>query len=268
MLRNNVILTVSSLDNARFYSTHAAGHSVRAHLAIDTGMGRFGIRWRDTQQAKAVYALPGLSFEGIFSHFSCSFEKGYRTTKLQLKRFLRMTEALQADGIQVGIRHIANSCAALRFPETRLDAVRIGSGLVGRLPVPVPIVLERVGSFQAQVIDRKLFYPGDTTGYGSRCKFRTRKAAVIVALGRQDGFGSMARPEPPDLLHFPVQLLRLLRAWLCPPCVAFQGRKLRLLGRIGNQHTLFDATGVDIGPGDLVEWTGNLMFTNCERRFL
>ena len=268
MLDNNVILTVSSFDNAHFYSINASKYPIRVHVAIDTGMGRFGIRWNDVEQAKAIYSLSGFSFEGIFSHFSASFEAEYNGTKLQFSRFLCMTEALQADGIPVGTRHIANSCAALRFPETRLDAVRIGSALVGRLPASTPVKLECVSIFKAQVVDCKRFQPGDTTGYGSYCRIKKSANAVIVALGREDGFGSTAKPDRLRLKDLAVYLYHLLREWLHPPCVVCNGQKMRVLGRIGNQYTLFDATGIDVKPGDLVEWDGNLMLSSCERRFV
>lgn len=268
MLENNIILTVSGFDNAHFYATHAGKYPVRAHIAIDTGMGRFGIRWSDTEQAKAVYNLSGFRFEGIFSHFSCSFEQEYQSTRVQLDRFLHMTRVLQDSGYRVGTRHIANSCAALRFPETRLDAVRIGSALVGRLPAATPVRLESVSIFKAQVIDRKRFEAGDTTGYGSYCKLRRQANAVVVALGREDGFGSTAKPDKLRLRDLAVYLLHMLREWSHPPCVVCNGQKLRVLGRIGNQYTLFDATGTDIRPGDLVEWDGNLMLSSCERRFV
>lgn len=268
MLDNNVILTVSSFDNAHFYSINASKYPIRAHVAVDTGMGRFGIRWSDMEQAKAVYSSSGFSFEGIFSHFSCSFEQEYQGTKLQLTRFMSMTEALQAEGFQVGARHIANSCAALRFPETRLDAVRIGSALVGKLPASTPVKLESVGIFKAQVVDRKQFHPGDTTGYGSYCKMKKSATAVVVALGREDGFGSTAKPDKLRIRDLAVYLYHLLQEWLHPPCVVCNGQKLSVLGRIGNQYTLFDATNADIKPGDLVEWDGNLMLGSCERRFV
>ena len=228
----------------------------------------WNLRWNDPAQMKAVYALSGLEFEGIFSHFSCSFEREFRQTKLQLDRFLSATEALKEWGCPVGMRHIANSCAALRFPETRLDAVRIGSALVGRLPASTPVKLENVSIFKAQVVDCKHFLPGDTTGYGSYCKFKRSAKAVVVALGREDGFGATAKPDKLRLRDLAAYLFRVIREWLHPPCVVCNGIRLTALGRIGNQYTLFDATGINVQPGDLVEWDGNLMLSSCERRFV
>jgi len=235
---------------------------------VDIGMGRFGIRWNNMEQAMAVYALPGFSFEGIYSHFSCAFEQDYGRTKLQLARFLHMTELLQSQGMPLGTRHIANSCAALRFPETRLDAVRVGSALVGRLPVTTPVDLERIGVFRAQVIDSKHFQSGDTTGYGSYCKIKKSKNAVIIALGREDGFGCATKPDKLRLRDLAAYLRHVLREWRHPPCVVCKGQKMPVLGRIGTQYTLFDATGLEVVPGDTVQWDGDLMLSRCQRRFL
>lgn len=268
MLDHGVILTVSGLESAEFYSVHGGGSFIRVHVAVDTGMGRFGVRWTDTQQLKAIYSQPGLIFEGIFSHFAKSFEKNYRFTKLQLERFLTVTEALTKAGFPVGLRHIAESCAALRFPETRLDAVRVGSALVGRLPVKVPVQLEDAAVFRARVVERKVLLPGDTTGYGAAWKVKKRTEAVVVAIGTHNGFGAGKMPEYVHIWDGPVLLYRMIRGNLRPPCVMYRGKSLPLVGRIGNQYTLFDATGLDIAPGEYVTARTNLLAPGQERVFV
>ena len=268
LVENNIILTVSSFENARFYTMASPRHPVRVHIAIDTGMGRFGIRWNDLQQIQAVYHLSGLSFEGIFSHFSHSFEAHFCDTKRQLARFRKLTDALNGEGYPLGVRHIANSCAALRFPETRLDAVRIGSALVGRLPVGTGVKLEPVSVFKARVADSRALQPGDTLGYGGYFKVKRYSKAVVVALGREDGFGLMPRPDRLRTRDLLAWLRRVIREWRHPPFVSWHGQKLKLLGRVGSQYTIFDATGLPVQPGDLVEWEGNPMLSHCERRFV
>lgn len=268
MLANDVILTVTSVENALFYSEVTGKYPIRVHVAVDTGMGRFGIRWTDTEQLKWLYSLAGFSFEGIFSHFAKSFESEYLHTGVQLQRFLRAVNAVEEAGYDVGIRHMANSAAALRYPETRLDAVRVGSALVGKLLVPSPVMLEAVSVCKAQAVDLKYFQPGDTTGYGSYCVLKHSAKAVVVALGREDGFGLTVLPDRLRFRDLAACLRRVLSQWRNPPCVVFQGHKMPVLGRIGNQYTLFDATGVRIKPGDWVTWDGNLMIASCERRFV
>ena len=91
---------------------------------------------------------------------------------------------------------------------------------------------------------------------------------VVVALGREDGFGSTAKPDRLHIGDLAVYLYRLVQDWLHPPCVICRGQWLSVLGRVGNQYTLFDATGMDVHSGDQVELDGNLMLSSCERRFV
>ena len=268
LLDAGVILTVSGPACARFYAPRQGERPARVHVAVDTGMGRFGTRWTDTEQLLEVYRTPGLSFEGIFSHFAASFEAGSAQTMAQLERFLSAVSALEKQGVQAGVRHIANSCAALRFPETRLDAVRVGSALVGRLPVPVPVELKRVGVFKAGVVDRRVLRKGDTTGYASICRMKRDTDAAVVAIGHHNGFGLVKRPDrcrPLDLLRAVKQALDLHRR---PPVVRWQGKALPVVGRIGTQYTLVDASGTQLKPGDMVTAEVDMLFPNPHRRYI
>lgn len=264
LLANNIILTVSDLKNAMFYLEHRGAAQLRVHVKVDTGMGRFGVRWTDAEQLRAIYKTEGLQIEGIFSHFGKSFEKNYKRTAQQLDRFLKAVEAVEQGGFKPGMRHIANSCAALRFPETRLDGVRIGSALVGALLAPVPVKLERVHTFKAQVVARKTLRKGDTTGYASVCRVKKDTDAIVVAIGQEHGFGMTGAPDPYPLLDFAVYVYHLLQRYLRPPCVTVDGKKLPLIGRVGSQYTLFDATGVEVQPGSYV--TANISLLHCSSR--
>ncbi len=268
LLDAGVVLTVSGPGCARFYAEHRNGRTIRAHVAVDTGMGRFGSRWTETAELLEVYQTDGICFEGIFSHFSASFEAGSAQTSRQLERFLSAISALEAQGVRVGVRHMANSCAALRFPETRLDAVRVGSALVGRLPVPAPVELKKVGTFRACVVDRRTLRRGDTTGYASICRMKRDTDVAVVAIGRHNGYGLVKRPErvrPLDLARAVKQALELCRR---PPCVHYQGKALPLVGRIGTQYTLFDAAGTDLKPGSVVTAEVDMLFPNPHRRYV
>ena len=268
LLDAGIILTISGPASARLYAQRRGERQVRAHVAVDTGMGRFGTRWTDTGELLEVYRTEGIAFEGIFSHFAASFESGKQRTMEQLERFLSAIAALEAQGIPVGTRHIANSCAALRFPETRLDAVRSGSALVGRLLATIPVQLKRVGVFKASVVDRRTLRKGDTTGYGSVCTMKGDTEAAVVAIGRYSGFGLVKWPErlrPLDLLRAVKQAAALYRN---PPTVRYQGRALKVIGRVGTQYTLVETGGTDIAPGDVVTTDADVFFPNSHHRYV
>lgn len=253
LLEKGVIFTVSDLNNARFYQENAQDLPLRVHVKVDTGMGRFGVRWTDTEQLKQIYALEGIRFEGIFSHFGKSFENEFSMTKLQLERFLGAVQTLQDAGLKVGIRHIANSTAALRFPQTHLDAVRMGSALVGALMVSVPVKLESAHVFKAKVVAVKDLKAGDTSGYALVYKAKKDTRAIVVGIGTDYGFGMTGAPDPYPVRDLLSYLYHLYLRWKNPPYALFEGKRLPLIGRIGSQYTTFDAAGCDVRPGDWVE---------------
>lgn len=268
LMEAGIILTVSGPVCAKFYASHAGETPIRVHVAVDTGMGRFGSRWTDVEELLEVYRTPGLACEGIFSHFAASFESGNTQTMLQLDRFREALAALEAQGVNVGLRHFANSCAALRFPETWLDAVRVGSALIGRPSAAVPVTLRRVGVFKAQVVDRRVLQKGDTTGYASIAKMKGDTDVAVVAIGRHNGFGLVKRPErlrPLDLLRAIKQALDLYRD---PPVVRYGDKRLSVVGRIGTQYTLVNAAGTDLAPGSVVTAEVDMLFPNPHRKYI
>ena len=268
LLDNRIILTVSDLENARFYQENRGDMVVRAHVKVDVGMGRFGVRWTDVNQLKEIYALEGFAFEGIFAHFSKSFEKKYSVTGQQLNRFLQTVQTLTDAGICVGMRHMANSCAALRFPETWLDAVRVGSALVGGLLAPVPVSLQSPHVCKAQVVAVRTLEKGDTMGYAAVCKTKRNTKAAVVAVGYKTGLGMSGAPDPFPLRDLAVYLYYLLQRYRNPPCAVLGERKLRMIGRVGSQYTLFDATGADVKPGDYVTVRISLLQCTAKRKYI
>lgn len=268
LLDAGVILTVSGPACARFYAQHRGERTVRAHVAVDTGMGRFGTRWTEAEELLEVYNTEGIVFEGIFSHCSASFESGSRQTTLQLERFLSVISALEERGVTVGTRHLANSCAALRFPETRLDAVRVGSALVGRLQASVPLKLKKVGEFKAFVVDRRTLRKGDTTGYSSVCRMKRDTEVAVVAVGRCNGFGLVRRPERLRGLDLLRAIKQALTLYFQPSVVYYQDKPLKVVGRIGTQYTLVDASGTDISVGSVVTAHVDMLFPNSNRRYV
>lgn len=266
LLDNGVILTVSDMENAKFYLENRENKCLRVHIKVDTGMGRFGFRWDDPALAE-VYKLEGLQIEGTFSHFGKSFENVYDLTGKQLAKFLLALKAVEDAGGKPGIRHIANSCAALRFPQTHLDAVRIGSALVGSLLHPAPVKLESVHSFQAQVVAVKQLKKGDTLGYASVCKVKKDTKAIVVALGFDHGFAMTGAPDPYPLRDFISYLRHLWHRWRNPPVVTYGDKRMPMIGRVGSQYTLFDAGDVQIAPGDFVSARMGLLQCPIRREY-
>ena len=76
------------------------------------------------------------------------------------------------------------------------------------------------------------------------------------------------RPDPYPLLDLLVYLYHLLQDYKNQPCAVYKDKKLKLIGRVGSQYTLFDATDADVNPGDYVSVPVSLLQYNGKREFL
>lgn len=256
----NVIMTVTDAGCARFLASVCK--EARVHVKVNVGMGRFGLKYTRVQEIALIYQQEGLQFEGIFAHFPQSFAEDSTVTMKQLEHFNLLTEQLRAQGIDVGLRHIANSCGALKYPEARLDAVRIGSALTGRLPGKVPCELKRIGILKAQIADLTVLEAGDTSGYSMVCKIKEKTNAAVVAAGYMDGWG--VRRQIPALCRMDVlrNMYHAFREGVTRQTVTWQGKKLNVLGRIGTQYTVIDRGDSELKPGDWVEIEMNMMMAD------
>ena len=149
---------------------------VRVHVKLDTGMGRYGMR-----------ALPDRrdGIVGVMSHLATA-DTDVEFARAQIERFLEAT----AEWSHL-TRHIANSAAALRIPESRLDAARCGVAIYGLSPFgtdPAEDGLEPVLSWQSHLALVKQLQPGESTGYGRRYVAKQPTWIGIVPVGYADGF--------------------------------------------------------------------------------
>src|SRR5207247_10655805 len=94
-----------------------------------------------------------------------------------------------------GLAHLsrpaAASAAALRIPESRLDAARCGIAIYGLSPFgenPADDGLEPVLSWQTYLAHVKELQPGESTGYGRRFVAEEPTWFGIVPVGYADGF--------------------------------------------------------------------------------
>jgi alanine racemase len=149
---------------------------VRVHLKLDTGMGRWGLS-----------ELPELPVEvvGLMTHLATA-DSDPAFAKQQLERFEQATK--QYSHLE---RHAANSAAALRLPEARLDASRCGVALYGLSPFggdPADDGLEPVLRWESRLAQVRQLGPGESTGYGRRFSVDQPTWIGVVPIGYADGF--------------------------------------------------------------------------------
>ena len=108
------------------------GKKAKIHIALDTGMHRIGIKIDEAAAfAEKVKAMQGIEVVGAFSHFSAADVEDKSYADYQYEQFMKGVQALEAAGLQIPIKHIANSAAIAELPQYQLDMVRLGITLYG-----------------------------------------------------------------------------------------------------------------------------------------
>ncbi len=99
------------------------------HIDLETGMNRTGLNFIDLQKAISIIKENREQFHirGICTHFAGAESiSNYVRIQKQFKLYKELVDYLKGEGIKSDILHTACSAAAITYPETRLDMVRIG----------------------------------------------------------------------------------------------------------------------------------------------
>jgi alanine racemase len=215
------------------------------HLKFDTGMHRQGIMMYEVPGLLHLLAkYPGLRVCGVATHLARADEaEAPEWTRRQLDQFHDIVTTLAAAGIRAPIRHAANSAAALLWPETHLDMVRLGIALYGFWPGPAvqraraeTLTLRPVMAWKTRVAAVKEVGCDCHVGYnGSYVTTRDSRIAVLP-LGYYDGYARSLSNLGQVLVH---------------------GQRAPVRGRVSMNLMSVDVTDLpDVEPGDEVVLIG------------
>ncbi len=206
LMAYNLTCAVSSCETAHGYAAAAglAKGKIRVHLKIDTGMGRNGFlsdgfrafaKGDDAgalAEIEAVCRLAGLEVEGIFSHFAIADAADKTSANRQFDVFSDLLGQIENAGINIPIRHMANSAATIDMPETHLDMVRPGIAVYGLAPSS-EVQLDRIDlkpamAIKATIAHLKEVGAGFNVSYGSTHTTSAPTRIAVVPVGYADGY--------------------------------------------------------------------------------
>ncbi len=196
-VRMNLRATLFAPDLARALSQAATdlNGQIPVHVKVDTGMARLGLRAEDVDGivrfCDEVRSLPGLIFEGIFTHFATADAADQTYAMRQLDRFEQVLAALDAHGLRPPIVHAANSAAALALPQSRYDMVRPGIAIYGLSPsdeMRLPEGFHPSLAFKTQVAQVKDVPAGEGVSYGATYTTTAPTRIAVLPVGYADGF--------------------------------------------------------------------------------
>lgn len=216
-------------------------HPPFVHLKLDTGTSRIGFLASDIPRLRAQLRT-SKNVAGIFSHLANSEAASSARTKDQLRRFTTLNEQLKNTG---GLRHIASTAAAIRYPEAHFGLVRLGIGLYGIMPSAAirswaakhkaGLQLRPALRWQTRLIQVKTVPAGSHIGYGSTAPVRSKTRLGILPVGYSDGLDR-------GLSN---------RGW-----VRLRGQRAPILGRICMNLAIVNLNRISAGAGDTVDLIG------------
>lgn len=244
MIDYDIATAVFTMEMAKEISDTAVAMHQKAniHIKLDTGMSRIGfaITKESKEIIEQIAKLPGIEIKGCFSHFARMDEKDKTKANEQFAKFTKMVNALEKDGVDLGIRHISNSAGIMEAPEVQMDMVRNGICLYGLYPseevqkerLPLKPAME----LKAYVSYVKTLEPGVEIGYGGTYTTTKKTKVATIPVGYADGYPRCLSGKGSVLIH---------------------GKKAPILGRVCMDQFMVDVTDIDdVCIGDRVTLFG------------
>lgn len=235
---------------------YAKKHKKRAriHVEFETGMNRTGFNARELVKLVELISKnkEHISVEGACTHYAGaeSVANHVRVTK-QIRTFNKLYKWLVGQGVQPKRRHTACSAAAMVYPKTRMEMVRLGILQYGFWPSREVFIdylsriknhddkvdpLKRVISWSSKVMSVKQVNTGEFIGYGTSFLAQQNMKVAIVPVGYAHGYSRVLSNLGRVLVH---------------------GMRVGVIGTVNMNMMMIDVTEVEnIQPGDEVVLIG------------
>lgn len=174
---------------------------VKIHIKIETGNNRQGVLKNDLIEfAQYIKTFKNIEIEGMSTHFAnIEDTTDHSYADLQLARFNDAIKKLESIGINVPIKHCANSAATILFPKTHFQMVRVGIGLYGLWPSKETFTsyAKEIGdgfnikpalTWETKIAQIKTIPAGEFIGYGCTYKTGHETKLAIIPVGYYDGY--------------------------------------------------------------------------------
>lgn len=195
LLRYDVTQAVYDVEKCRTLSLLAEkmGKKARVHIKVDSGMHRIGFQADEEgiRQAEELFSLPGLSVEGIFTHFAKADETDKTSAMEQYRLFSHFVHTLEERGHSLGIRHIDNSAGAMELHSKGFDMMRLGIVIYGLYPseeVDKSVKITPAMELVSRITHVKTLPAGCGISYGHTFVTEKETRVATVSAGYADGY--------------------------------------------------------------------------------
>ena len=244
LLNCNISPAIFQYEKAERLSKRARilGKKGRIHIAVDTGMSRNGLAPNEesADMVRRISRLPGIEITGIFTHFAKADETDKGSARHQLELYSHFLDLLKERGVEIPIKHCANSAGILELKDSHFNMVRAGIIMCGIYPSDEVersgIALTPALEWKSEVVYLKKVPAGTPVSYGWTCFTDRETMIATVPVGYADGY---------------------LRNLSNQGEVLIRGKRARILGRVCMDQMMVDVTDIpEAEEGDLVTLIG------------
>ncbi|MDD3741350.1 MAG: alanine racemase [Bacteroidales bacterium] len=190
--------------------------TAKIHIELETGLNRIGIdlEYFDELIHTIQENRKFVEVIALCTHFAGAESiANYHRVKNQLILFKKYHKYYLSKGIVPEMLHTASSSAALIYPETRFDMVRIGIAQYGYWPTQEVLIsrynkfgdqecsLKRVISWKTEIMEIKAVKRGVFIGYGNSFQASRDMLIAIIPVGYNNGYSRSLSNRGHVLIH-------------------------------------------------------------------
>ena len=196
------VFDIDRIQKAIKYATKQK-QKAKIHIEIETGMNRTGFAGENMRKVFKLIkeSRDVLSVEGLCTHFAGAESiANYVRIQKQLKTFNKIHKWFVKNGITPKLGHTACSAAAMNYPKSRMDLVRIGIMQYGFWSSRETFIsyinnledksdpLKRIISWKSKVMSTKSVRTGEFIGYGTSYLAQRDMKIATIPVGYAHGF--------------------------------------------------------------------------------
>jgi alanine racemase len=173
----------------------------KCHLKLETGTNRQGVTHAQLPDFLALFSgKQQLQLVGVSMHFAnIEDTTDHSYAEFQFQRYAEMKQMIEATKLPVKYYHTASSAAALLFPHTHFNLVRVGIALYGLWPSKETYLSYRLTGKQNQILKPVLSWKtlvaqvkdvlkGEYIGYGTTYRATADLKIAVIPIGYYDGY--------------------------------------------------------------------------------
>ncbi|MDA3952647.1 MAG: alanine racemase [Bacteroidales bacterium] len=179
------------------------GIPAKIHIDVETGMNRTGFAQKDINKLIKILLANReyFEFKGLCTHFAGAESiANYKRINDQIKTFNRLHKLFLKNNLIPEVRHTACSAAALTYPKTQFEMVRIGILQYGFWPSNETFIhylsknnimtdpLKQILSWKSTIMSIKTVKTGEFISYGTSYLAQKDMKIAIIPVGYSHGY--------------------------------------------------------------------------------